>query len=70
VTIAELLAEAVRLNAAWQAAQDEIQTAERRYRRTKDREALRAWDVSLAAQERIADLQRLNTRALREAVGE
>lgn len=68
-TVAELLAEAARLNAAWDAAFQEVQTAERRYRRTRDRAVLRAWDVSLAALDDISEKRRANSRALREAVG-
>jgi hypothetical protein len=68
MSIEQLLAEQVRLASAWDAVQVEIRTAERRYRRGRDPRVLAGWDRSLAAQEQIMELQRVNTRALRAAV--
>lgn len=68
MSIEQLLAEGTRLSAAWEAAQAEIRTAQRRYKRTRDPSILRGWDVSLAAQDHIMEAQRANTRALRAAV--
>lgn len=68
MSISELLAEQTRLSAAWDAAQAEVLTAARRYRRSRDAEMLAAWDVSLAAQEQLTEQIRDNSRALRLAV--
>lgn len=67
MTITELLAEQVRLGAAWDAAQAEVLTAARRYRRDRNAERLASWDASLAAQEALVEQIRDNSRALRLA---
>ena len=67
-TVAALLAEGVRLSDEWQAAHRATLAAEARYRATRARADLHAWDVALAAMDANADLRRLNTAALREAV--
>lgn len=69
MSIEGLLAEQVQLAAAWDAVQAEVRTAERRYRRSRSVDVLRGWDVSLAAQEQIMERMRVNSRALRAAVG-
>ena len=67
-TVGELLAEADRLSDAWAAVCWATLDAEARYRASRDRADLHAWDVALAAADAIADQQRLNSAALRAAV--